>query len=428
MTITRRVAHGLPYHSYSAHAVRRLRHIDDVPLTHWAGLGRAPRDRSATGNYGLDRRPRGAPITIAFQHIAVTREYLDPNTGDSSAENVTAWGLNPGNTGASWSDCIDRDTWVPYLPPWTRPWAQGVSDSPVDLNTYGWGQEQGIYGTDWRAKPAWFVTATLRMSAVAWALVAGSYGIPLRLILNRAELFRLAATGRPVGFTEHWVAAPTSRNDAGRVGNVTTYPWDQLFGYIREEQGIRAGAPLQRPAPSEAVKTVQRLLNTALGGHLDVDGFDGPLTQAAKKVYATTYGYTADLTHYARLITHLEDTVTTLADLAKTVADLPRRILAAPFPASALTRANAAIPDNLTVGGALDHTLRRAQGAWTYAHNARTLAGANADRLKGLEQAVQELAANVPGVDTEAVTAAIEAAVGRYELTLSKIDTDTEEN
>ena len=184
------------------------------------------------------------------------------------------------------------------------------------------------------------------------------------------------------------------------------------------------------PAPpavetSPDVKTLQGHL-MRLGYDLapyGADGRRGVDTEAAIKSYVADYGHTGPTTT-AALLTATEDTVTTLADLAKTVADLPRRILAAPFPASALTRANAAIPDNLTVGGALDHTLRRAQGAWTYAHNARTLAGANADRLKGLEQAVQELAANVPGVDTEAVTAAIEAAVGRYELTLSKIDTE----
>ena len=191
-------------------------------------------------------------------------------------------------------------------------------------------------------------------------------------------------------------------------------------------------APPARPAPApdETTRQIQAHLIT-LGydlGETGADGHFGPLTEAASVAYRSDYS-TGTLATTTALLASLEDTVTTLADLAKTVADLPRTLWRADVPVDALTRQAYGIDASTAPAWKLlGWAARRANGAWKNADSAVRIGRANADRLKGLEQAIQELAANTPGVDAGAVAAAIEAAVGRYELTLSKIDTDTEEN
>ncbi|WP_131104017.1 hypothetical protein [Ornithinimicrobium sufpigmenti] len=331
MTITRQHAHGLPYDSYSLHALRALPSLDDVRL--WAGLG-----RPAGTNYGASRNPRGAPIRLAVQHIAVAAEMRDPNRPDTSAESVTAWGLNPTNRGASWPDCTDRDSWVPYLPAHlVRTWTQGKANRyGLDWNTIAWGQEQGIWDPNWNAKPDWFVKAHLRMSAAAWALVVATWNIPLKLILNQAELYRLATAHptAPIGFSEHWVIDPEMRNDAGRWplgGNRTTFPWDLQFQYIQEELAIRTGSIPGTPdlpaAPSADVKAIQEHLNF-LGAHLDVDGYWGPLTLAVAHDYADVYGYPGDVTNHRALLTHLESTMQNVLTLLQETKGLAEAIYA----------------------------------------------------------------------------------------------------
>lgn len=319
MTIVRRHFHGLPYDSYSLAAVRRVKNPADVRL--WAGLG-----RPSGSNY--QRSNRINPNAGAFRHILGGVQHIGAGpqsvTGpDESAETLTGWGLNPTNFGASWHDANDRDSWVPYLPAWTRPWIHGVAGSPVDMNSIGAGQEMGVRTTNWDAHSPAFVTAHLRMSAAAWAIWFGTLNWPLKFTLNRAEVYRLAQRGESWGLTSHAVLTPETRTDPGVVyrngRRVDTFPWGRLMGMIREELAIRTGTappvtPGLPPGPIPGVKPVQELLN-AIFANLDVDGRPGPLTRADIEKYSADFGYTGQWDNWPALTTHLEATMSMLNTL-----------------------------------------------------------------------------------------------------------------
>lgn len=434
MPITRRYAHGLPYDSYSLHATRAVQSLADVRL--WPGLG-----RPAGTNYGARRNPPSAPIRVCFQHIAVAREMRDPGTEDTSAEGVTAWGLNPANRGASWPDCVDRDSWVPYLNARTvRTWTQGVANPyGVDWNTLGWGQEMGIWDPNWDAKPDWYVEATLRMSAAAWAIVVSEFNIPLRLILDENELYRLATAHptAPIGFSEHWVVEKRQRNDAGRWplgGTRTTFPWHKrhlggpgLFPMIQEELAIRVGTipgtPNLPPAPSETVRKIQTALND-LGANLDADGYWGPLTEADARIYAGDYGYAGDVTDHSALLTHLEDTMSKIDELKKLIID--RTTVTLNERAAALT--GNAPGRRLDLSQTENLNLILSANGWVDARESKAIIG-------GLEAAIESLAGQTAGVDVEAVKqaardGAAEALAGRKftgQVTLADLINDQED-
>lgn len=342
--------HGIKAEAYTLRETRgcKLGDLDWFP-----GLERPRMGRSA--NYTDNRyasRWGDAPQIGGVQHIAVTREFLVRNSPDQSAENVVAWGTHPGNNGASWNDTVDTDSFVPFLPTWKRPWQHGVSDSPAgDPNSLLVGQELGIMSTDWRTKPDWFVESMLRMSAAVWAMYVAELDWPLEVVLNRAEVLRRLATRQKLGFTEHWILDPKNRLDAGRVGQVTTFPWHKrhaggpgLLPMIREELGIRAGGHTATPGlpkPSPTVMALQRRLNADFGAHLDVDGSFGPLTNTAARRAATDTEYTGSVsaTGAAALTTHLEAFVKKLdqliasnARIEKKLDEIPDEVWAARIP------------------------------------------------------------------------------------------------
>lgn len=295
---TTRTLHGIKTLSYTYREVQALR-LGDIQW--YPGLER-------TGNYERANRYGStwgaAPQLGGAQHVAVTAEFLQNNTPDQSAENVTAWGLNPANKGASWNDCIDRDTYVPLLPTWTRPWQHGVSGAPKDLNSILVGQEMGILGTDWRIKPDWFVLAQLRMSAAVWAMYVAKLGWPLEVIHDRAEVYRRISAGRKVGFTEHYVLDNANRNDAGQVGTsmTTTFPWHKrhsggpgLLPLIREELAVKAGPVTPPPSVKAPAGSLWKVTADALNARAGAGTTYDVIGTAPKGTFITATGKTSGM-------------------------------------------------------------------------------------------------------------------------------------
>ena len=420
MAPTARTAYGITYYAYSLHDWRALRSLADIPRDHWPILQR-------TGNYEprnrIDYRDGAVPQLGGVDHIGAG--FQDDNPTDLGAENLTAYGLNPANTRASWNAAGDSNTICLLAPPDTRPWQHGVTGAPYDLNSWGIGYEDGIQSTNWDALPEPKRTAHLRMRAAFWALFFGDpdLGWELKYTDTPDAVWWHIANGRSWGLTQHGIMDPANRTDAGLVyrdgRRVNTFPYDEMLPMIREEMAIRTGGGTtpDLPAPSEDVKALQTVLNR-YGNNLDVDGSYGPLTQTAAQEAADLTDYTGDVTDVAALTAHLEETAMSL------LSDLPNAILNAPFPLSALSR-KAGITAG-TVADVLDLTMRRALGAWTYSHQARTTAQATADRLAGLEATLTTLAAATPGVDADEVARQIAERVGQYELTLSRAATPEE--
>lgn len=307
----------------ASYSLAQVRAVPDIrKLDYYPGLERS-------GNYQRTRDDFKHPIG-GVQHIAVAPE--DRAGVDSSAEAVTAYGLNPSNKRASWNDCIDRDSYCPLLPPWVRPWQQGVTGMGVDMNEAGIGQEMGIWDTNWAAKPADFVTDQLRMSAAVWAAWFTAYGWPLKATLNRSRLFELARRGESWGLTAHAVIDPDNRSDPGMHRGRDTFPWDRLLGMIREEQAIRTGqrppslpeppAPAPAPAPpslvdlltTEQVTRIQEALNLVDDAGIDVDGKYGPATTAAVTNFQRKNGLDPDGVAGPLTTRHLEAGMSRIED------------------------------------------------------------------------------------------------------------------
>ncbi|WP_122262250.1 hypothetical protein [Ornithinimicrobium cerasi] len=416
---TTRTMHGIRTLSYS---LQETRATDLGEIDYYPGLERPRMGYPAVyenNRYGAAWGD--APQIGGVQHIAVTAEFLAENTADQSAENVTAWGLNPANRGASWPDCVDRDSWVPLLPTWKRTWTHGVSDAPADPNSLLIGQEMGIMGTDWRTKPDWFVLAQLRMGAAVWAMYVAKLGWPLQVILNRAQVFEHLRTRRPMGFTEHWVLDNANRNDAGQVGTAlaTTFPWEKrhwggpgMLPLIREELAIRTRGEVVTPGlptPDPKVKDLQTLLNE-FGHTLDVDGSAGPLTTAAATQTAADTGYTGDVKDAAALTAHLEvimtKLLTALDALSTKVDGLPARVWDATIvnPATQVrSDARTYLAMNGQRGSETNARLRQVEAS-----------------VEGYKVALEALASK-QGLDPAAISATVEAAVASA---LGRIEAD----
>lgn len=311
-----RTAFGITYFPYTLHDWRKLRSPHDIPRHHWSILHRKPTNFELANR--IDRRDGAIPQLGGVDHIGAGFE--DRVGVDTGAEALNEYGLNPGNTRASWTAGGDSDTICLLAPPDTRAWMHGVSDLPVDFNSLALGYEDGIYSPNWNALPEPKKTAHLRMRAAFWALWFGYKRWPLIYTPDRNEVVRLARQGRSWGLTQHGDLDPRNRSDAGIIYSggrrVNTFPYDRLFAMMREEMAIRTSGKVTTPSapkPDPKVKVLQGLVNK-LGYNLDVDGSRGPLTETALTEITKVTGWTGK-TDTAALITHLEDTVAKLDDI-----------------------------------------------------------------------------------------------------------------
>ena len=186
-------------------------------------------------NYRTNRRK---PILGIVMHI--TAGLTDYDLPDSSAEGTTKYGMTTARD-ASWHVCIDSDGIIPSVRDAFTAWHAGISSDywshPARpyINDATLGVEQGTSQVDWRRAPAAWVERTLRNDAVWLAPRVKRYGIPLTVIRDRNVMGDAIMAGRPFGFISHATIAPHNRRDPGIVDGVDTYPWAQLFQYVRDE-------------------------------------------------------------------------------------------------------------------------------------------------------------------------------------------------
>ena len=207
------------------------------------------------GPYALEANPdqnyrtsRRKPIRGIVMHI--TAGMTDYVAADTSADATTRYGATT-TADASWHSCIDSDGIIPCIRDAYVAWHAGVGPDywphPARpyVNDATLGIEQGTGQVDWRKAPAWWVERTLRNVAVWCAPRVIKYKIPLIVVRNRDTVGDAIMAGRAFGFVSHATMAPHNRRDPGMVGNppawVDTYPWAQLFGYIREEMALLTG-------------------------------------------------------------------------------------------------------------------------------------------------------------------------------------------
>lgn len=347
----KRAAYGITYYAYSLHDWRALRTPHDIPRDHWPILQRSGWPASGS-NYEpanrIDNRVGAIPQLGGVDHIGAG--FQDNTTADLGAERLTEYGLSPGNSRASWNAAVDSNTICLLAPPDTRPWQHGVSGSPYDLNSYGLGVEDGILSTNWDALPEPKRTAHLRMRAAWWALWMGYLGWPLKYTDSAAGVWDHIRRGESWGLTQHGIVDPANRTDAGLVyrggKRVNTFPYDELFRMIREEQAIRTsgGTTPGLPADNEGfttehIKHVQTLINEiGAWGVLDVDGSLGPLTKTAVEAAQADLGITVDGLPGDETTTALEDTMSTLPE--RTAAAVWGQILARPGESDPTVRAD----------------------------------------------------------------------------------------
>ena len=197
------------------------------------------------GPYALEANPdqnyrtsRRKPIRGIVMHI--TAGMTDYVAADTSADATTRYGATT-TADASWHTTIDSDGIIPCIRDTYVAWHAGVGPDywshPARpyVNDATLGIEQGTGQVDWRKAPAWWVERTLRNVAVWCASRVKEYGIPLVVVRNRDTVGDAIMAGRAFGFVAHATMAPHNRSDPGLVSGVDTYPWAQLFGYIREE-------------------------------------------------------------------------------------------------------------------------------------------------------------------------------------------------
>lgn len=235
----------MTYRSFSAAEYRK------------AGIGAGP--FALEGNPDPEKRnyrtSRRKPILGVVMHITVgLTDYVLP---DASAEGTTKYGADT-TRDASWHVCTDSDGIIPSIRDAYVAWHAGVSSDywshPARpyINDATLGMEQGTSQVDWRRAPADWVARILRNDAVWLAPRVKKYGIPLVVVRDRNVMGDAIMAGRPFGFIAHATIAPNNRRDPGMVGNpptwVDTYPWSQLFTYIREEMALLDGtAPAPEP-------------------------------------------------------------------------------------------------------------------------------------------------------------------------------------
>ena len=422
---TMRTAFGINYYSYSLHEWRRLRSIRDIPRSHWPILQR-------TGNYEprnrINYRDGAVPQLGGVDHIGAGFE--DRVGVDTGAELLTEYGLNPGNTRASWNAANDSDSICLLAPPDTRPWQHGVEGSPYDLNSWAIGREDGILSPDWRLLPAEKANAHYRMIAAFWALFFGDpeLGWVLKYTPTPAGVWDHIRRQESWGLTQHGGVDPTRRSDAGFVWEggrrINTFDYERkVLPWIREEMKIRAGGGISTPnlpAAAPAVTRLQAALNE-YGHNLDLDGSFGDLTTTAAKETAADTGYTGDITDVAALTTHLEDTVSKIMNAIDGIA---QKVVGAPVALMKNTTDVLGYPEGTTrpLGWLVDAGFRNSVSAKRYALGALNASKANADRLAGLEAAMLEIAQKIEGVDADKVAQKIADRVGRYELAIRKVE------
>lgn len=341
MAPQKRTAYGINYYSYSLHDWRALRSLKDIPRSHWSGLYRKATNFEWRNRY--DYRDGAWPQKGGVDHIGAG--FQDNVGADTGAEALNEYGLNPNNTRASWNAGGDSDTLCLLLPGDTRPWQHGIANPyGIDMNSLAVGYEDGILSTDWRTLPRAKRIAHLRMRATFWALFFGDLKWPLIYTPDANEVFRLANQGRSWGLTQHGIIDWNNRTDAGLLWSgggrkINTFPYSTpvsgdpsnatLFAMIQEEMAIRAGAiPPKTPGlpeqPSDKVKALQSKLNE-LGYNLDVDGFRGPLTDAAADEVLEFTGWTGKKTDHNALMAHLEDLMAKLDDLYNSVKNVEKQ-------------------------------------------------------------------------------------------------------
>ena len=239
-------------HSYTAAEYRK------------AGINAGPYALEANPdqNYRTSRRK---PIRGIVMHI--TAGMTDYVGADTSAEATTRYGATT-TADASWHSCIDSDGIIPCIRDTYVAWHAGVGPDNWShparpyVNDATLGIEQGTGQVDWRKAPAWWVERTLRNVAVWCAPRVIKYKIPLVVVRNRDTVGDAIMAGRAFGFVSHATMAPHNRRDPGMVGNppawVDTYPWAQLFGYIREEMALLNGTAISPEEDDMALTPTER--------------------------------------------------------------------------------------------------------------------------------------------------------------------------
>ncbi len=235
-------------------------------------------------NYPLLANPRAyyytqrqGPILFCTLHILVGIEDWTPP--DDSAEAGIRYGQTCTRP-ASWSATADADTARDCLPDQYVAFAQGVPGSPYSYNTHGYGIEIGARSTDWTAKPDEWIEATLRNVAALCAPRHIRYGWKLKHV-TLSQLNADLSTGRPSGYIGHAEITPSTRSDPGWVGSRDTFPWSRFLGILSDAIAALTGDPDVLARQRESVAA--GLLTPA-----DVDGIDGPRTQAAWRRYMAT--------------------------------------------------------------------------------------------------------------------------------------------
>lgn len=301
----------------------------DAPYTgDFALENRGPLDQGGSGNYYASR---GTKILGIVVHISAGLQDVIDDGVDHSAEGLAQWGSTT-LAQASWPVCSDTNTIVNCLHPDRVAWLHGVPG--YNFNRPLWGQEICKLHANWDTMPDWWVRATLKMAAIAAAPIVKKYGIPLRVLTNRDEIQRLINAGMVVGFTEHWRLTPETRSDAGRVGNVTTFPWDIYFDYIRWALSVMDGGSAVEPDdgwPKGWIADRQRFLNTIGitdddGRPLDVDDSLGPKTESAVRAYQAFVGITVDGKPGDATKSTEVPTMTTLQQLAESNARIEKKL------------------------------------------------------------------------------------------------------
>lgn len=211
---------------------------------------RAPRDTNPTGNYYASRGEFEDNVLGFVKHI--TAGLQDFEGPDNSAEATDAWGRNTST--ASWPGISDADSIINSLHPKRVAFLHGVPG--YNFNRALYGMEISKLTADWRNMPQAWVDATLRNAAAYAAPIVIRNKIPLVVNFDREDIHRKITAKQKVGFTEHWVLSPTNRNDAGRVGTVTTFPWDRYFTFLRRQMALISGTTVT-PLPSTTPLTVR---------------------------------------------------------------------------------------------------------------------------------------------------------------------------
>lgn len=239
---------------------------------------------------------------------ALDFSYARPGGATLTANGVTSVGRYLGTDGR----CITLDELNDYLSNEVSVWfikenradgmlygyGQGVNDATAaqgQLDILGQSNAAVYFTADFNALPSQFATLDTYLAGVASVIPVTRIGIYAGIdYMNHAA--NLA--------TYRWKTASSSF-DHGQTPTVTIHLIQTLdavpipntdYDVIVEAEHGQVGAigsttPAQ--APSDAVKAIQTALN-AHGYSLDVDGIQGPLTNAAIRDYQSKNGLTVD--------------------------------------------------------------------------------------------------------------------------------------